>query len=270
MGQHPKITHRNNVKVSGNGSKTMIFAHGFGCDQNMWRWTASAFEQDYQVVLFDYVGSGKSDISQYDQEKYESLHGYVQDVLDICDELQLEDAIFVGHSVSSIIGLLASLERPQCFSNLIMIGPSPCFLNKPPYYGGFEEEELHGLIDLLDKNYIGWAKGFAAMVMANEDQPSLAEELMISICSTDPVIARQFAIATFFSDYRQELAKASVPSLIIQCSDDVVAPKAVGEYMHQNMRDSLIRVIDAAGHCPHLSHPDQTVELMREYLGTLD
>jgi len=268
MERNLNIMHRNNVKVSGNGSKTMIFAHGFGCDQNMWRWTASAFEQDYQVVLFDYVGSGQSDISRYDKVKYDTLHGYVQDVLDICDELQLEDAVFVGHSVSAIIGLLASIERPEYFGELIMIGPSPCYLNKPPYYGGFEEEVLHGLIDLLDKNYIGWAKGFAAMVMANEDQPSLAEELMLSICSTDPVIARQFAIATFFSDYRQELTKVTVPSLIIQCSDDMIAPTAVGEFMHHNLPDSVLKVMDAAGHCPHLSHPEQTVELMRQYLGT--
>ena len=263
------IRQRNNVKISGEGAKTIIFAHGFGCDQNMWRWTAPAFEKDYRVVLFDYVGSGQSDISKYDKDKYDSLQGYVQDVLDICDELQLEDAVFVGHSVSAMIGMMAAIERPESFDKLIMIGPSPCYMNKPPYFGGFEKEELHGLIDLLDKNYIGWAKGFAAMVMANEERPSLAQELMMSICSTDPVIARQFAIATFFSDYRHELQKVSVPALIIQCSDDMIAPAAVGEFVHLHIPNSTLKVMDAAGHCPHLSHPEKTVELIREYLEAL-
>ena len=192
------ITVRNNVKSFGNGSQSMMFAHGFGCDQNMWRFITPAFEEDFRIILFDYVGAGKSDVASYNAERYSSLQGYAQDVLDICEELQLKDIIFVGHSVSSMIGLLAAVEKPEYFSNMIMVGPSPCYINEDGYVGGFERKDIEGLLETMEKNYIGWANFLAPNVMANKERPELGEELTESFCSTDPRIANQFAKTTFF------------------------------------------------------------------------
>jgi sigma-B regulation protein RsbQ len=247
----------------------MMFAHGFGCDQNMWRFVAPAFESDYKVILFDYVGSGRSVIEEYRPDKYADLEGYAGDVLDICDALDLRrDVIFVGHSVSSVIGMLASIERPELFEQLIMVGPSPRYINEPPdYIGGFERADIEGLLDLMDKNYVGWANFLAPAIMKNPDRPELGEELTQSFCSTDPVIARRFAEATFFADNRSDLPRVTVPSLIMQCSDDAVAPIEVGDYLHKNLAKSTLRVLKATGHCPHMSHPEETIATICEYLG---
>lgn len=262
------ILQRNNVKVSGNGSQPMMFAHGFGCDQNMWRFVAPEFENDHKVILFDYVGSGRSDLSQYQPDKYADLLGYSRDVIEICDALGLREIIFVGHSVSSVIGMLASIARPELFKQLIMVGPSPRYVNDPPdYVGGFERADIEGLLDLMDKNYIGWANFLAPTIMKNEDRPELAVELEESFCSTDPKIARRFAEVTFLADNRDDLKKVSVPSLIMQCSDDAVAPLEVGDYLHRNLPNSTLRVLAATGHCPHMSHPEETIATIREYLG---
>jgi len=260
------VRERNNVKVFGNGSQSIMFAHGFGCDQNMWRFITPAFENDYKIILFDYVGAGKSDISAYHPEKYASLHGYVKDVLDICKELELTNTIFVGHSVSSMIGVLAAIEEPKYFEELILIGPSPCYINDENYEGGFAKKDIEELLDTMDKNYIGWANFLAPKIMGNEEQPELGKELTESFCSTDPIIARQFAEATFFSDNRKDLKKVKTPSLILQCSDDIIAPSNVGKYLSENLPNSTLRVMKATGHCPQMSAPKETVSLIKEYL----
>jgi sigma-B regulation protein RsbQ len=257
---------RNNVKVTGRGTRPMIFAHGFGCDQNMWRFVAPEFEDDYRVVLFDYVGAGKSDLRAYSPERYSTLEGYAQDVLDVCTALALKDVTFVGHSVSGVVGMLASIREPRLFSRLILVGPSPCYINDPPYVGGFERSDIKGLLDVMEKNYIGWANFLAPVVMKNADRPELTRELEESFCSTDPKIARRFAEATFFSDNREDLPKVSVPSLIMQCSEDAIAPLEVGEYLHGRLPQSTLRVLEATGHCPHMSHPEETVRVIKEYI----
>jgi sigma-B regulation protein RsbQ len=264
-----KILTRNNVKISGKGSQPMIFAHGFGCDQNMWRFITPAFQDDYLIILFDYVGAGKSDIASYHAVKYASLNGYAQDVLDICDALGVQDAIFVGHSVSSMIGLLAAVEKPEYFSQIIMVGPSPCYINKDGYVGGFEHRDIEGLLETMEKNYIGWANFLAPNIMANPERPELGKELTESFCSTDPVIAGQFAKATFFSDNRNDLSKLKTPSLILQCSEDIIAPNVVGEYLHKHLPGSQLRVMNAKGHCPHMSEPEETIGLIKEYLAVM-
>jgi sigma-B regulation protein RsbQ len=258
---------RNNVKVAGHGSQPMLFAHGFGCDQNMWRFVAPAFADDYKLVLFDYVGSGRSDLSAYDAERYATLDGYAQDVLDVIHALELRDVVFVGHSVSAMVGVLAARQEPTRFAKLVMIGPSPRYLNDPPdYSGGFERSDIEGLLDTMDKNYIGWANYLGPAIMANADRPELGQELTESFCSTDPVIARRFAEATFFADNRRDLAELRVPSLILQCAEDIIAPNEVGEYVHRELPGSTLRLMQATGHCPHMSAPEETIALIREYL----
>lgn len=244
----------------------MLFAHGFGCDQNMWRYVTPAFENDYRIVLFDYVGAGKSDIASYDAERYSTLDGYATDVLDICHALDLRDVIFIGHSVSSMVGILAANADPERFAQLILIGPSPRYINEPDYVGGFERSDIEGLLETMDKNYIGWANYLAPAIMKHPGRPELGEELTESFCSTDPVIARGFAEATFFADNRADLAKATVPSLILQCTDDIIAPTAVGEYLGRELPHSTLRFMKATGHCPHLSAPEETVQLIKDYL----
>ncbi|MEK4026480.1 alpha/beta fold hydrolase [Sporosarcina sp. FSL W7-1283] len=260
---------RNNVNVAGRGTKAMLFAPGFGCDQNMWRLVAPFFEGHFRVILFDYVGSGKSDYNAYSPSKYRDLKGYAQDILDICAALELKDVIFVGHSVGAVIGMLASIQEPDRFEQLIMIGPSPCYLNDPPNYsGGFEREDLEALIDMMEMNYIGWANYLSQVIMKNPERPELSKELEESFCSTDPTVARQFAIATFFSDNREDVLKVMVPSLILQCSDDAIAPIEVGRYMHRTLSESTLYLMEATGHCPHVSHPEETVRLINKYLTT--
>jgi sigma-B regulation protein RsbQ len=260
------IGKRNNVRISGRGERVMLFAHGFGCDQAMWRFVAPAFEADYRVVLFDYVGSGKSDWSAYDMKRYATLDGYARDVLDVIEAFDLRDIVFVGHSVSSMVGMLAAIQAPERFERLVMIGPSPCYVNEADYVGGFERKDIEGLLDLMDKNYIGWAQFLAPVVMKNPQSPELAEELEASFCATDPRMTRQFARATFLSDNRADLGKLRTPSLILQCSEDAVAPAAVGRYLAGALAGSTLYQMAATGHCPHMSHPDETIELMKGYL----
>jgi sigma-B regulation protein RsbQ len=260
------VLSRNNVNISGKGTQPIIFAHGFGCDQNMWRFITPDFEDNYRLILFDYVGAGKSDISSYNQERYSSLQGYAQDILDIIETLDLRDIILVGHSVSSMIGLLAAIEKPNLFSNIIMVGPSPCYINKDGYTGGFDYKDIEGLLETMEKNYIGWANFLAPQIMKNADRPELGRELTESFCSTDPIIASEFAKATFFSDNRADLSKLQVPALVLQCSDDLIAPKEVGEYLHKNLPKSTLRIMKATGHCPHMSEPKETTDLIKDYL----
>jgi sigma-B regulation protein RsbQ len=259
------ILARNNVHVSGAGTQPMVFAHGFGCDQNMWRFVTPAFEDDYRIVLFDYVGSGRSDLSAYDPERYAKLDGYAQDVHDVCLALDLRDVVFVGHSVSSMVGVLAANREPERFARLVLVGPSPRYINDPPaYVGGFERADIEALLETMEKNYIGWANFLAPAIMKNPDRPELTAELEASFCSTDPVIARRFAEATFFADNRSDLGAVQVPSLIMQCSDDMIAPLEVGDYLSGAIPGTVLKVLRATGHCPHMSHPEETIEVIRE------
>lgn len=257
---------RNNVKVLGAGERTLMFAHGFGCDQSMWKYIIPAFESDYRIVLFDYVGSGRSDLSAYTSERYSSLGGYVRDVLDIIEALELQDVIFIGHSVSSMIGMLASIERPDDFHQLIMIGPSARYLNDKGYVGGFDKSDVTELLAMMEMNFAGWASFLAPIAMNNPELPKLTQELERSFISTDPAITREFAEVTFFSDCRQELSQVTVPVLIMQCSDDSIVPIAAGEYLHEHLNNSTFRLMEAKGHYPHISHPEETITLIQEYL----
>ncbi len=244
----------------------MMFAHGFGCDQNMWRFVVPAFEDAYRIVLFDHVGAGQSDIAAFDKRKYDTLSGYASDVLDICRELQLSDVVFVGHSVSAMIGVLAARKEPDRFGALVLIGPSPRYLDDVDYVGGFTRPDIDGLLDSLDSNYLGWSSAMAPVIMGNGDRPELGAELTNSFCRTDPDIAAHFARVTFLSDNRQDLPHVRTPALILQCSEDVIAPRTVGEYVHRQMPDSQFVEMKATGHCPNLSAPDETSTLIKAFL----
>lgn len=261
------VLSRNNVRVFGHGTQPMLFVHGFGCDQQMWRFITPAFEHDYRIVLFDYIGHGGSDRAAYDPQRYATLDGFAQDILDVVEALDLRDVILVGHSVSSIVGVLAINRSPERFERLVMVAPSPRYINDPPdYQGGFERADIEGLLDMMDKNYIGWAGALAPMVAGNADRPDLGAELNTSFCSTDPLVARQFAHATFLGDNRNDLTRLPVPALVLQCSNDAIAPQGVGEYVARVTPVSRFRQLRATGHCPHLSHPEEVTAAIREYL----
>ena len=261
------VVERNNVTLSGAvRGQPMLFAHGFGCDQNMWRFVTPEFEDDYRIVLFDHVGAGRSDLAAYDRAKYSSLTGYADDVLDICRELELRDVIFVGHSVSAMVGVLAAAKEPGRFAKLILVGPSPRYTNEGDYVGGFTQEDIEGLLDSLDSNYLGWSHTYAPIIMGRADRPELGEELTNSFCRTDPEIARHFARVTFLSDNRADLGRVQTPALVVQCSDDIIAPDQVGRYVHENLPDSRFVQLAATGHCPNLSAPDETVAAIKSFL----
>jgi sigma-B regulation protein RsbQ len=260
------VLKRNNVKIFGRGEKPMIFAHGYGCDQNMWRFITPAFEDRYRIVLFDHVGHGQSDAGAFDPAKYGSLNGYADDVLAICRELDLKDAVFVGHSVSAMIGVLAAIREPERFDRLVLIGPSPRYINDGDYVGGFKQEDIEGLLDFLDSNHLGWSSTMAPVIMANPDRPELGEELTNSFCRTHPEIAKHFARVTFLSDNRADLPHVRTRALILQCSQDAIAPEAVGRYMHQNLPGSEFALLKATGHCPNLSAPEETIAAMEAFL----
>ena len=260
------ILNRCNVHVYGSDTTPMVFAHGFGCDQNMWRFVAPAFEMHYKIVLFDYVGAGNSDLRFYDPEKYGSLDGYAADVLEICHELKLKDVVFVGHSVSSVIGILAAISEPDLFSKLVLVGPSPRYVNDGDYLGGFTQKDIQGLLDFLDRNYLGWVQAMAPQIMGNPERPELSEELTASFCRTDPEIARQFAHVTFLSDNRADLPKVLADCLVLQCTEDIIAPPAVGKYVNEQLPHSELVMINTTGHCPHLSAPQETVQAIRDFL----
>ncbi len=261
------IIKRNNVNVQGTEDPVIVYAHGFGCNQNMWDRITPAFTRSHRQVLFDYVGSGKSDASFFDVERYSQMQGYAQDILDVCDALDLHrDAIFVGHSVSCSAGILASILRPQLFQCMVLVGPSPCFLNHPPdYLGGFEREDLEGLLSLMEQNYIGWANYLAPVVSGQGNDGKVSTELSDSFCSTDPILASVFAKTTFFSDNRADLPFVNCPVLILQHDKDALVPLGVGDYMHQVMKKSRLEILDVAGHCGHMSHPELVIKAMQDY-----
>ena len=262
-----EIIKRNNVRIEGNGKVTLLLAHGFGCDQTMWRFLAPYLVDNYRLITFDYVGSGRSDMSAFKPELYQSLEGYARDVIDVCDALELDHVTFIGHSVSATIGMLASIVRPELFSNLIMLSPSPCFINYPPdYHGGFERQDLEDLLDLMDKNYLGWASFLAPLVMGADASEALVNELENSFCTTHPVSAGVFARATFFSDYRHALADVSHPTLILQSAVDSLSDVEVGRYTHNNIPGSQFKVIEAQGHSLHMAHPKMVSDAISVFL----
>jgi sigma-B regulation protein RsbQ len=268
-GEHVmSVLKRNNVHVSGEGPP-MVFVHGFGCDQNMWRLLAPHFAKKYQVILLDLVGSGDSDLSAYEPDKYATLQGYADDICEVLREVTSAPAVFVGHSVSAMIGMLANVRCPDQFLAQVMVGPSPCYINDGDYFGGFERSDIESLLETLEANYLGWSSNMAPAIMGAPDQPELAVELTNSFCRTDPEIAKQFARVTFLSDHRADLPKLQAPTLVLQCSQDLIAPMAVGEYLHRTLANCTLRVIDNVGHCPHLSAPGASVDAMEEFLAGL-
>ncbi len=261
---------RHNVQVLGpENGRPMVFAHGFGCDQQMWRYVMPAFTDEHRVIAFDHVGCGGSDATAYDAEAYSSLDRYAADVVDIITELDLSDVIFVGHSVSSMVGVLASLKAPERFAALVLVGPSPRYIDDGDYVGGFAEGDIDELLDSLDSNYLGWSKATTPMIMGNPDRPELTDELTESFCRLDPAIARQWARVTFLSDNREDLAHVTVPTLILQCAYDVLAPPAVGSYVNQHITGSELHILDVGGHCPNLSAPEATSEAIRDFVSRL-
>jgi len=257
---------RNNVTVRGSGERSIVFAHGFGCDQNMWRLVAPAFEQQFRTVLFDHVGAGHSDLAAYDYDKYSDLSGYADDLVEIVRELGLKNAIFVGHSVSGMIGLLAANKAPGLFEKLVLVGPSPRYIDDDGYVGGFESQQIEELLEFLADNHLGWSATMAPAIMGNPDRPELGEELAASFCTTDPKIAAHFARVTFTSDNRADLEACTIPCLILQCSDDIIAPLAVGDYLQERLAGSTLKVMKATGHCPNLSAPVEVIEAMRSFV----
>jgi sigma-B regulation protein RsbQ len=260
------VLKRNNVTLRGSGDRSMVFAHGFGCDQNMWQPVAREFENDFRTILFDYVGAGRSDLSAYDVQRYASLDGYAQDIVEIGQALELKDAIFIGHSVSAMIGALATLKAPGMFSELIMVGPSPRYIDDDSYRGGFSTEQVGELLEFLADNHLGWSAAMAPAIMGNADRPELGKQLENSFCNTDPDIARDFARVTFTSDNRADLAEIRARTLVLQCRDDIIAPVEVGEYVHSSIAGSQFRLLEATGHCPNLSAPDEVTAAIREFV----
>ena len=259
---------RHNVTITGRqDGPTLVFAHGFGCDQRLWRWVAPAFEDRYRVVAFDYAGSGRAEAGAYSEARYASLQGYADDAVAVVEAVEGGPVVFVGHSVSEMIGVLAAVRRPELFAHLVLLCPSPCYLNHPPTYrGGFEREEIEGLLDLMDKNPSGWAGFLAPLVMQNPDRPELEAELHESFCTMDPLVARTFAEATFFTDSRRDLSRVRTPTLVLQCREDAVAGPEVGGYVHREIEGSRMVILDATGHCPHVSHPAVTIAALQDYL----
>jgi sigma-B regulation protein RsbQ len=262
-----RATTRHNVQLHGREDATpMVFSHGFGCDQNMWRHVWPSFADDHRIVLFDHVGHGRSDHSAFDPERYQTLDGYARDVLDICHELDLHEIVFVGHSVSAMIGALAAAAEPERFSRLVMVGPSPRYIDDEGYAGGFSRADIDGLLESLDSNYLGWSSTMAPVIMGNDDRPELGAELTESFCATDPAIASHFARVTFLSDNRDDLARVGTRSLVLQCAHDAIAPTAVGEFVHEQLPDSELVLLSATGHCPNLSAPEETIAAIRAFL----
>jgi sigma-B regulation protein RsbQ len=259
------VAARNNVHVKGMGEKAMLFAHGFGCDQNMWRFVAPAFETEFKTILFDHVGAGGSDLSAYDPTKYSTLAGYADDVIELGQELGLNNAVFVGHSVSAMIGVLASIKAPKMFSRLVLVGPSARYIDDGEYKGGFSEAQISELLEFLEANHMGWSAQMAPAIMGNADRPELGEELTNSFCRTDPDIARDFARVTFTSDNRADLSGVKTPTLILQCSEDIIASTEVGEFVHHAIPGSKLVILDATGHCPNLSAPEEVISAIRAF-----
>lgn len=260
------VLNRNNVGIIGEGEKTLMLCPGFGCSQDVWRHIVDRLKPHYKIILFDNVGAGKSDLTAYDFSKYSTLHGYATDVIEILEDMDPGKITFAGHSVGATIGMLAVVRRPELFAKLVMIGPSPRYVNDPPYIGGFEQEQMDGILGLLESDYTTWAKTFGPIIMGNPERPELGEELISNFCSVKPEIAKHFGRVTFLSDNREDVPKVKIPTMILQCSEDVIAPVEVGNYLTQNIPVSSLHLLQAKGHCPHLSFPDEVSEKIRSFV----
>jgi sigma-B regulation protein RsbQ len=263
------VAARNNVHESGRPEgQPIVFAHGYGCDQAMWRFVTPAFEPDFRVLTFDHVGFGGSDFAAWTPERYNSLDAYADDLLELVEEFELRDVIFVGHSVAAMIGVLAAAKVPGRFAHLVLVAPSARYVDDPEagYVGGFTQRDIDELLDTLAENHLGWSAGMAPVIMGNPDRPELTQELTDSFCRTDPRVASAFARATFLSDNRADLERVDIPSLVLQCSDDSIAGEAVGRYVHEHLAGSELVHLRATGHCPNLSAPDETAAAISAYL----
>jgi len=257
---------RLNAKVGASTGPGMMFAHGFGCDQNMWRYVEPAFSDRFRTVLFDHIGAGGSDLTAFDPAKYATLEGYADDVVALARELEIRGGVFVGHSVSAMIGVLAARKAPELFDRLVLVGPSPRYIDDGDYAGGFTETQIEELLEFLDSNHMGWSQAMAPAIMGNPDRPELGDELTASFCKADPDIAKHFARTTFLSDNRADLAGIEAEVLILQCREDVIAPMQVGEYIRSAIPGSQLVVLDATGHCPNLSAPEQTIAAIQAFV----
>jgi sigma-B regulation protein RsbQ len=257
---------RHQVRVAGKGAATLVFIHGFGCDQTMWRFLAPAFEDRFRTVTYDLAGSGQSDLSAYDRDKYATLHGHAADLLEVLDAVGPGPAVLVGHSVGATIGMLATIAAPQRFLAQVMVGPSPCYINDGDYVGGFNRADIDGLIEAMDNNYLAWSQNVAPMIMGAPNQPMLSEELAARFCHNEPAIARHFARATFYSDHRADVPRSTVPALVLQCSDDLIAPREVGDWLQRHLPHSILHVVRNVGHCPHMSAPTESSRVIDNFL----
>ncbi|TNC67587.1 alpha/beta fold hydrolase [Rubellimicrobium roseum] len=260
------VLQRNNVKVSGSGTRPIVFAHGFGCDLNAWRGVAPRFEGDHRVVLLDHVGAGGSDLGAYDAQKYSSFDGYVDDLLEVVAALDLHDVILVGHSAAATMAMLAAIREPSRFASLVLVSPSPCFIDDGDYVGGFSRDDIEGLLEVLDSNFLGWSRATAPLIMGNVNRPELGDELTGSFCRTDPDIARRFARVVFLSDHRADVPRCPVRALVLQTQQDMIAPIEVGHYMHRHLPQSELVLMEATGHCPHMSAPEETTRAIQAFL----
>ena len=263
------LRERHHVTIAGDGPASMVFAHGFGCDQNMWRLMAPSYEERYRTIRYDLVGSGRSDLSAYDRNRYDTLQGHADDLVEVVREFADGPVVFVGHSVSAMIGLLAGIKAPELIDAHVMLGPSPCYINDGDYIGGFSRPDIDSLLETMEGNYLGWSSTMAPAIMGAPGQPELAEELTNSFCRTDPDIAAHFARVTFLSDNRADLPKLQAPVLVLQCSDDIIAPRPVGDYLQRTLPNATLRIIENVGHCPHLSAPSASMAAMDEFLEAL-
>lgn len=263
------ILSRHKVEVSGNGEQPIIMLHGFGCNRSMWRHLTPLLESDYRIITFDHAGTTEENVEFYNTSRYTSLDGYAEDIVDICRALELEDAIFVGHSVSAMMGVLAYHRAPDLFSALVMVGPSPCYINKEDYRGGFEHEDIEELMHALEANYLGWSANMAPAIIGNPDRPELGQELTDSFCRMHPDVAQNFARVTFFSDNREDLQNINIPTLILQTKEDIIAQPEVGRYVHNQIKNSEFVLLDTTGHLPHLSAPQATNAAIMQFLHNL-
>ncbi|TWI69838.1 sigma-B regulation protein RsbQ [Pseudoduganella lurida] len=260
---------RHNIQIAGRGPATLVFGHGYGCDQSMWRDLIPAFARRYRLVTYDLVGSGGSDLAAYDRDKYATLHGHADDLLEIIDACADGPVVFIGHSVSAMIGLLAANKAPHRFIAQVMVGPSPCYVNDADYVGGFNREDLDALLAAMDRDFLGWTLKMAPMIMGAPDRPELAEDLADRILRNDHAIARHFARVTFLADHRADLPGCQVPTLVVQCTDDVLVPREVSQYMYRRLPRATLRVIDNVGHCPHVSAPSDSSLQIERFLTTV-
>jgi sigma-B regulation protein RsbQ len=260
------VQSRNRVQISGNGAATMVFIHGFGCDQTMWRFLAPAYQDRFRTITYDLTGCGQSELAAYDTARHGSLHGHAADLLAILDAVAPAPVITVGHSVGAMIAMLAAIEAPRRFAAQVMVSPSPCYLNDGDYVGGFSRSDIDELLETMDANYLGWSRSVAPMIMGAPNQPRLRDELTDRFCRNDPAIARHFARTTFLSDHRADVPRSTVPALVLQCSDDLIAPRAVGEWLARHLPASTLRLVGNVGHCPHMSAPTESSRAIDAFL----